>query len=347
MTEEESNGRLLWILVGVLVLWAIFTWIFSGSAIPWAPNYLMLNTLFTGLAFGGALINIFIQMKIIVKQKKDGDKRRFEDLFYNILKIHNDITNQLNTDPAGKNLKGRACFTWFYNKMFGYLDDEIKRTTTNLILSDSANLDSSIFDSIKTFAVTRDFNWSKAEPVATFLKSNPNSSVTLFQERYGSFGRVAMSEYFRIFLDNENEMILYSYFESKFRELGRESRLKIIQDAYENFFEDNEHEIGYYFRNLFYSLQFLRHSAIKGAISGFEEEHFSKILRAGLSKFEIIMIYYNCLTKHSSQEFNELVERYHLIDEIEKRRYALYEDDATELFKMNSERLKGNDAKKG
>lgn len=88
----------------------------------------------------------------------------------------------------------------------------------------------------------------------------------------------------------------------------------------------------HYFRNLYRIIKFVDESSL---IKGFEERyHYTSIVRGQLSRYELIWLYYNGLSRYGDQYFKPLIERYALLKNIRedllvsRTIFNLYEDSA-------------------
>ena len=80
----------------------------------------------------------------------------------------------------------------------------------------------------------------------------------------------------------------------------------------------------HYFRNLYRIIKFVHESPL---IQGFEERYqYTSIVRGQLSRYELIWLYYNCLSEYGNEYFKPLIERYALLKNI--RKDLLIEDDS-------------------
>ncbi len=84
------------------------------------------------------------------------------------------------------------------------------------------------------------------------------------------------------------------------------SQLELIKTAYENFFEDHKTDLGHYFRNLYHIIKFIDRSEIMN------KQQYASIVRAQLSSHELLLLFYNGLSKYG-KKFKPLIERYRLL----------------------------------
>lgn len=86
-----------------------------------------------------------------------------------------------------------------------------------------------------------------------------------------------------------------------------------IETAFINLFEQQGGNFGYYFRNLYRVVKYIDQSEIEES----EKIEYAKLLRAQLSKYEILMLFYNSLSSKGKEKFFALVVDHSLLKEIE------------------------------
>jgi len=142
-TEEEKVNYKLPIFIAIFVLCAwFFTWYSLGDDPKrgtFGDMFGAVNALFSGLAFIGVIFAILLQSKELKLQRKElkftrkelkgqklqleaqnktFEKQNFENTFFELLRLHNEITNSIDlVDKIGIITKGRDCFKVFYNRL--------------------------------------------------------------------------------------------------------------------------------------------------------------------------------------------------------------------------------------
>lgn len=86
---------------------------------------------------------------------------------------------------------------------------------------------------------------------------------------------------------------------------------QIIQ-AYDNLYDINKSDMSHYFRTIYHIVKFIDKSDIEN------KKQYIAIVRAQLSSYEQILIFYNCLHKNGAEKFKPLIERYALLKNIDK-----------------------------
>ncbi len=98
---------------------------------------------------------------------------------------------------------------------------------------------------------------------------------------------------------------------------GEQGDVANIDECYESFYKERQHEVGHYFRNLYHLINFIDKSDVQGG--GFDaKKRYTNLVRAQLSSYELTMIFYNCLSKYGREKFKPLVEQYGLLKNMEK-----------------------------
>lgn len=80
-----------------------------------------------------------------------------------------------------------------------------------------------------------------------------------------------------------------------------------IKDAYDQFYIDNQAEIGHYFRSMYNIIKFINNSNSE------DKRLYTNLLRAQLSVYELLLLFYNCLSDLGEKRFKPLVEEYALL----------------------------------
>ena len=138
------------------------------------------------------------------------------------------------------------------------------------------------------------------------IKADGTEYVQRFVFKYG-LGRL------RSKIDNARKrkrdtgaIVILSY-----EELSLEDNKKILFESYNAFFTEHQEIFGHYFRNLYHIFKYIYLSKI---IPVEEKEFYSNIVRAQLSTFELILLFYNSLIdKLGYPKFNYLIYKFDLL----------------------------------
>ena len=89
-----------------------------------------------------------------------------------------------------------------------------------------------------------------------------------------------------------------------------EMDLKATLEYYEGWWQHEEPTVGHYFRNLYNLIKFVDRN---DNMNYEDKKVYTNIVRAQLSSYELLLLFYNCLSKYGSEKFKPLVEEYHLL----------------------------------
>lgn len=112
----------------------------------------------------------------------------------------------------------------------------------------------------------------------------------------------------------------YSYFQKHIKSTRNPSLHKKILEIYVNIiFKQYQSDLGHYYRNLYHIIKFVDTSEID------DKKKYTNFVRAQLSSYELVFVFYNCLTKFGEEKFKPLVERYSLLKNLNTD--LLFQDD--------------------
>jgi hypothetical protein len=89
--------------------------------------------------------------------------------------------------------------------------------------------------------------------------------------------------------------------------------LPAIQSVYRPFFEENQSEIGHYFRHLYHVIKFIKAGPVEN------KRQYTSIVRAQLSSYEQVLLFYNCLSEFGCEKFKPLVEEFALLENMPRK----------------------------
>lgn len=130
----------------IIAIFVVFAWILTWALLGNDPDrgtfgdmFGAVNALFSGMAFLGVIFAILLQSKELKLQRKELkftreelkgqklqleaqnktlEKRNYENTFFELLRLHNDITNSIDlVSRSGNITKGRDCFRIFHNRL--------------------------------------------------------------------------------------------------------------------------------------------------------------------------------------------------------------------------------------
>jgi hypothetical protein len=122
----------------------------------------------------------------------------------------------------------------------------------------------------------------------------------------------------------------YAHASSDPKDVLRDDLEDAIVQSYDDFYVDVQSDLGHYFRNLYHMVKFVDSSSAE--IN--ERESYMSFIRAQLSSYELLLMFYKCLTDHGRRNFKPLIEKYALLENmptdrlIDGRHKELYSGDA-------------------
>ncbi|MDR7866510.1 MAG: putative phage abortive infection protein [Sporomusaceae bacterium] len=96
---------------------------------------------------------------------------------------------------------------------------------------------------------------------------------------------------------------------------NQQTDMRYIVDAWTSFFSEHQRFIGHYFRNLYHIVKFVDETP-NSVLSPEEKYDYVRLLRAQLSSYELVLLFYNCMVGEGYDKFRPLIEKYHLFDNI-------------------------------
>jgi hypothetical protein len=86
-----------------------------------------------------------------------------------------------------------------------------------------------------------------------------------------------------------------------------ETTVDRINRIYMVFYADHQHDIGHYFRTLYNIVKFVDRSDVP------DKRFYTNLIRAQMSSFELLLLFYNCLSEMGREKFKPLIEKYALL----------------------------------
>lgn len=143
--DTEHKRKIGWLFPALLFGFVLTVWVLTGFFLADDPQrgtfgdmFGSVNALFSGLAFAALIYTIFLQRRELKLHHKELElthvemkaqviqlqaqnatlkKQSFEDTFFQLLRLQNDITNSIDLNAReGRVIKGRDCFEELYKK---------------------------------------------------------------------------------------------------------------------------------------------------------------------------------------------------------------------------------------
>lgn len=113
--------------------------------------------------------------------------------------------------------------------------------------------------------------------------------------------------------------------------------------AYEKLYKEYENVIGHYYRNLYRIVKLIQNTTFDSESQerdNEEKRQYRGILRAQLSSFELLMLFYNISYSEKGKKFKELVAGINFFDDHLIEEDFIWKNDVTELANLNKYKYK-------
>ncbi len=88
--------------------------------------------------------------------------------------------------------------------------------------------------------------------------------------------------------------------------------LSFLLEIYTAFWNEHQKDLGHYFRYLYNIFKFINESEVEN------KRLYTNIVRAQLSDYELLLLFYNGLSVNGEKKFKPLIEKFHLFDNLPK-----------------------------
>lgn len=148
--------------------------------------------------------------------------------------------------------------------------------------------------------------------ISEYFSVQETNNITRIEERVIKRGR----DCFKIFYED-----LQTFYREVKDKNSDVHEMEHINSAYLRMFEIHQADMGHYFRNLYNIIKFIRNSSVN------DRKLYTNLVRAQLSSYEHVLLFYNCLSELGHEKFNPLIEEYALLKNM-PRKLLLTEDHA-------------------
>ncbi len=227
------------------------------------------------------------QFRQFKKQNKDIKLERFENKFYELIKIHRDNVNEFEIPKFKSNgiLKGRRVFVEMFTEL-NVIYNVVERLRTELISEDAIGQEEFSDENVFNVAYAVFFNGLPSIPL---LSGNPNDlgEYKMFPDKYN----LMLHQTFTKLEELRRNYITTQ--ESYMFQIGINNVVFLYPKITYKLFCGHNSRLGHYFRGLFQLVSFVveyNSEIVKNKYS------YVKIIRAQLSNHEQLLLYYNALS---------------------------------------------------
>lgn len=293
-------------------------------------------------------------------------KQQFETTFFNMINLHHRILGEI---KIGDSI-GREAIKSFYTniklnydiKIFKKYSNDLKKEALigntdvldNLIKSiyidyqlsryesefDEHFVPITLPDGTDDFSEYNDFYQSLEQGTNTYWNKEKKEHEEYFESNIKGiiieYKKILLSEStnFRLLIERNisNEYI------NKFSENFINNPLKELkQEAYEMSYKEKENQVGHYYRNLYRIVKLIQgeNFGIDKEYNELEKSKYRGILRAQLSSYELLMIFYNVAYSEKGKKFKEILKDTNFFDDHLIAEDFIWANDYEELVKSN------------
>lgn len=222
----------------------------------------VINALFSALILGGAIYTLNLQRKEIDINQKNNTIDKFETKFYEMIRLHRQNVDEIIVD----NFKSRRAIEQLYR----YLSEIYKRIENAIIQIESINPEN---DPKEIERINR---------MKDYLSDHNKRLSYIHELSYGYF-----------FYGIENYYVTRDSTDVRFDLNVDITAVLILEKTPLSLVTPRNSLLGHYFRHLYQTVQFVANEKI---INEVEKSKYTKLIRAQLSDFEQVLLYYNSLS---------------------------------------------------
>jgi hypothetical protein len=117
------------------------------------------------------------------------------------------------------------------------------------------------------------------------------------------------------YIDNVVKVINYYIFRMKFNieTVDKEAHEKFVLEQYELIVKNKQSELGHYFRHLYHIIKYIDKSEVV------DKEKYIDLVQAQMSDEELVITFYNGLSKYGVKNFYPLLDKYSFLENIQNR----------------------------
>jgi Putative phage abortive infection protein len=88
--------------------------------------------------------------------------------------------------------------------------------------------------------------------------------------------------------------------------------IHVLNEVYMRFYREHEAELGHYFRSLYNTVKLVHESNVQ------DKRLYTNLVEAQLSSYELLVVFYNCLSEMGREKFKPLVIEYELLKHLSR-----------------------------
>lgn len=292
-------------------------------------------------------------------------KQQFETTFFNMINLHHRILGEIKINDS----HGREAIKYFYGSVKKNYETKVKIIYSNSLKEEALAGDIEILnDLVKQIYLALELDWFKKEfeneyyhefynygeedsyeLSENFYKSIKESTNNKWNEKkknlllhYEVNIKGNITEYKKILSRNALDFYEFkdvdNHYLLKFNEEYNKNPLKELRrEAYESSYKEKENQIGHYYRNLYRIVKLIQSEdfGLDEKNTDFEKSKYRGILRAQLSSYELLMVFYNVAYSEKGEKFKELLKDTNFFDNHLIKDDFIWKNDSQELLNLN------------
>lgn len=255
------------------------------------------NAIFSGLAFAGIIISLYLQRIDLKNQFKEIKKtneefeiqnetlqlQKFENTFFNMLTNHHQIVDSIDIEPTILFKNNNELYQYIYENKKEYF-----------IFSKEAELEGRI-NSRDVFKLSFDL-------LSKLIKDDLIFSRKISDAFYNTSEMLKYSKIYNTFKNIENKKL----------ELNGHEEATKFQDIYNLIYFSLNTDFGHYYRNLYRIIKMIDEKEfVEDKIENYKLQYsYTSIIRSQLSDDELHWLFFNCLSDKGNEKFKPLLEKY-------------------------------------
>ncbi len=196
------------------------------------------------------------------------------------------------------------------------------RLTRDVFLEQSKTLrlqqfESTFFNTLNMFHnLIESITYIKPLPTYKSLADKPvypqQQEVFKGRDCFEYFYKEYTKEYQNLFEEYVSNNIKHTLGTNETFSVPFDEHLRIAKTAYENLFKNQQSDLGHYFRTMYNLIRFVNDKNIGNP------KYYTNLVRASLSTYEHLMLFYNAISKYGEKNFKPLIVDYSMLDNMAK-----------------------------
>ncbi|WP_182103767.1 putative phage abortive infection protein [Niallia taxi] len=281
-------------------------------------------------------------------------KQQFESTFFNMINLQQSILKEIKIEDK----YGRDAIKLLHEYLVLYYENQVFRDKVVLVYEKLSQVDNEI---LKEFS----YNLFLAETEREFLhyvnyrtlrlsgeseEEEKQRYLKVKEERLHKALEEAKADFNKKYLDNRIEQENYvcsrkiehlikipncpEIFIDFYKDFYEYPIYDYKKETYELVYKENENVIGHYYRNLYRSIKIIQETVFDETSEKNNEKEKKKyrgILRAQLSSFELLMVFYNMVYSEKGEKFKQLIIGTNFFDDHIVEKDFIWRSDKAEL----------------